>query len=43
MIGIFCLQGAYQDLELRQLAQVHGQSPVQFNYVNPEDDPSRKK
>jgi hypothetical protein len=23
--------------------QVHGMSPVQFNYVNPDDDPSRKK
>jgi catechol 2,3-dioxygenase-like lactoylglutathione lyase family enzyme len=24
------------------IVQVHGQSPLQFNYVNPEDDPSRK-
>jgi hypothetical protein len=23
--------------------QVHGTAPLQFNYVNPEDDPSRKK
>jgi hypothetical protein len=23
--------------------QVHGMSPFQFNYVNPDDDPSRKK
>ena len=23
--------------------QIHGQSPVQFNYINPSDDPSRKK
>jgi hypothetical protein len=23
--------------------QIHGVSPVQFNYVNPADDPSRKK
>ena len=23
--------------------QVHGTSPLQFNYVNPSDDPSRKK
>jgi hypothetical protein len=23
--------------------QVHGMAPVQFNYINPEDDPSRKK
>ena len=25
------------------IVQVHGQSPLQFNYVNPEDDPSRTK
>ncbi len=25
------------------VVQVHGQSPVQFNYINPDDDPSRKK
>jgi hypothetical protein len=25
------------------IVQVHGQSPLQFNYVNPEDDPSAKK
>ena len=25
------------------VVQVHGQSPLQFNYVNPKDDPSRKK
>ena len=25
------------------VVQVHGTSPLQFNYVNPEDDPSRKK
>jgi hypothetical protein len=24
------------------IVQVHGQSPLQFNYVNPADDPSRK-
>jgi mannose-6-phosphate isomerase-like protein (cupin superfamily) len=24
------------------VVQIHGASPVQFNYVNPEDDPSRK-
>jgi hypothetical protein len=23
--------------------QVHGQSPLQFNYVNPDDDPSKSK
>jgi catechol 2,3-dioxygenase-like lactoylglutathione lyase family enzyme len=25
------------------VVQVHGQAPLQFNYVNPNDDPSRKK
>jgi quercetin dioxygenase-like cupin family protein len=25
------------------IVQVHGQSPLQFNYVNPEDDPGRDK
>ena len=25
------------------VVQVHGMSPVQFNYINPEDDPSHKK
>jgi hypothetical protein len=25
------------------IVQVHGQAPLQFNYVNPEDDPSHKK
>lgn len=25
------------------VVQIHGMSPVQFNYVNPQDDPSRKK
>jgi quercetin dioxygenase-like cupin family protein len=25
------------------VVQVHGESPLQFNYVNPNDDPSRKK
>jgi len=24
------------------IVQVHGISPVQFNYVNPADDPSKK-
>jgi hypothetical protein len=24
------------------IVQVHGQSPVQFNYINPDDDPSKK-
>lgn len=25
------------------IVQVHGKSPVQFNYINPDDDPSHKK
>jgi hypothetical protein len=25
------------------VVQVHGMAPVQFNYINPDDDPSRKK
>jgi hypothetical protein len=25
------------------IVQIHGMSPVQFNYVNPSDDPSKKK
>jgi quercetin dioxygenase-like cupin family protein len=25
------------------VVQIHGMSPVQFNYVNPADDPSKKK
>jgi hypothetical protein len=25
------------------IVQVHGMSPLQFNYVNPSDDPSKKK
>jgi quercetin dioxygenase-like cupin family protein len=25
------------------IVQVHGQSPLQFNYVNPDDDPSRTR
>ena len=24
------------------IVQVHGNAPLQFNYVNPEDDPSKK-
>jgi hypothetical protein len=24
------------------IVQVHGGAPLQFNYVNPEDDPSKK-
>lgn len=25
------------------VVQIHGTSPVQFNYINPDDDPSRKR
>ena len=25
------------------VVQIHGMSPVQFNYINPDDDPGRKK
>jgi quercetin dioxygenase-like cupin family protein len=25
------------------VVQIHGASPVQFNYINPDDDPSRKR
>jgi hypothetical protein len=25
------------------IVQIHGMSPVQFNYINPDDDPSRKR
>ena len=25
------------------VVQIHGMSPVQFNYINPDDDPSKKK
>ena len=25
------------------IVQVHGSSPLQFNYINPEDDPSKNK
>jgi hypothetical protein len=24
------------------VVQIHGMSPVQFNYINPDDDPSKK-
>jgi hypothetical protein len=42
---------AYLDPEMHHYAmasgevvvQVHGTAPLQFNYVNPDDDPSRKK
>jgi mannose-6-phosphate isomerase-like protein (cupin superfamily) len=25
------------------IVQIHGMAPVQFNYINPDDDPSRKR
>ncbi|MFZ0818091.1 MAG: cupin domain-containing protein [Candidatus Sulfotelmatobacter sp.] len=25
------------------IVQIHGMSPVQFNYINPDDDPARKR
>lgn len=25
------------------VVQIHGASPLQFNYVNPSDDPSKKE
>ena len=25
------------------IVQVHGQSPLQFNYINPDDDPGKSK
>jgi quercetin dioxygenase-like cupin family protein len=25
------------------VVQIHGKAPVQFNYINPQDDPSKKK
>jgi uncharacterized RmlC-like cupin family protein len=42
---------AYLDPDMHHFAmasrevvvQIHGASPVQINYINPEDDPSRKK
>jgi hypothetical protein len=42
---------AYLDPDMHHFAmakdevvvQIHGQSPVQFNYVNPDDDPSKKQ
>ena len=42
---------AYLDPSMRHYAgasgetvvQIHGQSPVKFNYINPSDDPSIKK
>jgi hypothetical protein len=25
------------------VVQIHGTAPVQFNYINPQDDPSKSK
>jgi len=33
----------YVKAEGETIVQVHGQSPVQFNYINPSDDPSKRK
>ena len=33
----------YVSADGNTIVQVHGMSPVQFNYVNPDDDPSHKK
>lgn len=33
----------YALAETEGIVQVHGMSPVQFNYIDPNDDPSRKK
>jgi len=33
----------YAMAEDEVIVQVHGMSPLQFNYVNPQDDPSKRK
>lgn len=33
----------YATAEGEVVVQVHGSAPFQFNYINPDDDPSRKK
>jgi hypothetical protein len=33
----------YVMAEGETVVQIHGMAPVQFNYINPEDDPSRKR
>jgi quercetin dioxygenase-like cupin family protein len=33
----------YVKMKGATVVQIHGASPLQFNYVNPEDDPSKKK
>ena len=51
MAGFSAGSFAYLDPEMHHYAmasgetvvQVNGMAPLQFNYVNPEDDPSRKK
>ncbi len=50
MMGFPAGSFAYLDPEMHHYAmassdvvvQIHGMSPVQFNYINPEDDPSKK-
>ena len=51
MMSFFAGSFAYLDPSMHHYAmavdevvvQIHGQAPVQFNYINPNDDPSRKK
>ena len=33
----------YVKMKGETVVQIHGMSPLQFNYVNPKDDPSKKK
>jgi quercetin dioxygenase-like cupin family protein len=33
----------YVKMDGPTVVQIHGESPLAFNYVNPDDDPSRKK
>jgi quercetin dioxygenase-like cupin family protein len=33
----------YAEASGETIVQVHGQSPLQFNYINPADDPSKSK
>jgi hypothetical protein len=50
MMGFPAGSFAYLDPDMHHYAmassdvvvQIHGMSPVQFNYINPEDDPSKK-
>ena len=51
MTGFSASSFAYLDPSMRHYAaasgetliQIHGMSPFQFNYINPADDPSKKK